>query len=85
MGGTVWISTYRINSDNDIRGDWIVKKTGIDGLCEAIDKIYSMPEKKYQKMRSNCRSLVEESFSANRMVEEYLKVYKNLGVAHQVN
>ena len=65
-------------SDNDIRGDWIVKKTGIDGLCEAIDKIYSMPEKKYQEMRSNCRSLVEGSFSANRMVEEYLKVYKNL-------
>ena len=65
-------------SDNDIRGDWIVKKTDIDGLCEAIDKIYSMPEKKYQEMRSNCRSLVEESFSASRMVEEYLKVYKNL-------
>lgn len=65
-------------SDNDIRGDWIVKKTGIDGLCEAIDKIYSMPEKEYQEMRSNCRSLAEESFSANRMAQEYLKVYKKL-------
>lgn len=63
---------------DDIRGDWIVKKTGIDGLCEAIEKIYSMPAKEYQKMRSNCRSLVEESFSANRMVEGYLKVYKKL-------
>ena len=66
------------SSDEDIRGNWIVKKTGADGLCEAIDKIYSMPEKEYQKMRSNCRNLVEKSFSANRMVEEYLKVYKKL-------
>lgn len=65
-------------SDQDIRGDWIVKKTGVDGLCEAIEKIYSMPEKEYQKMRQNCRSLVEKSFSANRMVEEYLRVYKKL-------
>lgn len=65
-------------SKTDIRGDWIVKKTGVDGLCEAIEKIYSMPGKKYQEMRQNCRSLVEESFSANRMVEEYLKVYKKL-------
>ncbi|KKP79615.1 MAG: Group 1 glycosyl transferase [Candidatus Levybacteria bacterium GW2011_GWB1_35_5] len=55
------------SSDNDIRGDWIVKKTGIDGLCEAIDKIYSMPKKEYQEMRNNCRSVAEESFSVNRI------------------
>lgn len=65
-------------SETDIRGHWIVKKTGVEGLCEAIERIYSMPEKKYQEIRSNCRSLVEESFSANRMVKEYLKVYKKL-------
>ncbi|OGE64789.1 hypothetical protein A3I48_01890 [Candidatus Daviesbacteria bacterium RIFCSPLOWO2_02_FULL_36_7] len=63
-------------SDNDIRGDWIVKKTGIDGLCEAIEKIYSMPEGEYQKMRQNCRDLVEKNFTAGRMAEEYLKIYK---------
>ena len=66
------------SSDNDIRGDWIVKKTGIDGLCEAIDKIYSMPKKEYQEMRNNCRSVAEESFSVNRMAKEYLKVYEKL-------
>ena len=65
-------------SDSDIRGDWIVKKTGIDGLCEAINKIYSMPKKEYQEMRSNCRSVVEESFSADRMAKDYLKVYEKL-------
>lgn len=65
-------------SETDIRGHWVVKKTGVDGLCEAIEKIYSMPENGYQKMRQNCHALVEKSFSANRMVEEYLRVYKKL-------
>lgn len=65
-------------SETDIRGDWIIKKNGIEGLCEAIERIYSMPEKEYQKMRQACRSLVEKSFSANRMVKEYLKAYKKL-------
>ncbi len=65
-------------SDNDIRGDWIVKKTGIDGLCEAIEKIYSMPEQEYQKMRQNCRSLVEKSFSADKMAKEYMNAYRKI-------
>ncbi len=65
-------------SDNDIRGDWIVKKTGIDGLCEAIEKVYSMPEKEYQKMRQNCSSLVEKSFSADKMAKEYMNVYRKI-------
>lgn len=63
-------------SDSDIRGDWVIKKTGIDGLCEAIEKIYSMSGKKYQEMRQNCRVFSEKSFSASRMAEEYLKVYR---------
>lgn len=65
-------------SETDIRGDWIVKKTGIDGLCEAIEKIYSMPENAYQKMRLNCRTLAEKSFSANRMAKEYMNVYRKI-------
>ncbi|MBI2026036.1 MAG: glycosyltransferase [Candidatus Levybacteria bacterium] len=65
-------------SDSDIRGDWVIKKTGIDGLCEAIEKIYSMSEKEYQKIRQNCSSLVEKSFSATRMAEEYLKIYRRI-------
>lgn len=66
------------SSDDDIRGEWIVKKTGVDGLCEAIEKIYSMPEGEYQKMRQNCRTHVEKNFTARRMVEEYLKIYKEV-------
>lgn len=65
-------------SDDDIRGDWIIKKSGIDGLCEAIEKIYSMPEEDYNQMRQNCRTHVEKNFTAGRMAEEYLKVYKTI-------
>lgn len=70
---------FLVNPSNaDIRGDWIIKKTGIDGLCEAVEKIYSMPQEQYLRMRRNCRALAQEQFSAERMAEEYLKVYKKL-------
>lgn len=65
-------------SDDDIRGDWIVKKTGIEGLCEAVKKIYSMPEEKYRRMRRVCREHVEKNFTAERMVNAYEKVYRGI-------
>ncbi len=65
-------------SDDDIRGDWIIKKTGIDGLCEAVEKIYSMPENEYKQMRRNCRAHVEKNFTIERMVDEYEKVYNQV-------
>lgn len=65
-------------SDEDIRGDWIVKKTGIEGLCEAVERIYSLPIAKYQEMRKACRSQVEKNFTVNIMVEKYEKVYQKV-------
>ena len=65
-------------SDDDIRGNWIVKKTGIEGLCEAVEKIYSMSREEYEKMRENCRKHVEKHFTVERMVDEYEKVYKKV-------
>lgn len=66
------------SSDSDIRGDWIVKKTGIDGLTEAIEKIYAMSESEYKKMRENCRAHIEENFTVDRMVSDYEKVYEEI-------
>lgn len=66
------------SSETDIRGNWIIKKTGIEGLCEAIERIYSMPEKEYQKMRQNCRVLIEKSFSTKQMVDGYSRVYRKI-------
>jgi glycosyltransferase involved in cell wall biosynthesis len=63
------------SSENDIRGNWIVKKTGIDGLCEAVEKIYSMPQEQYHQMRRNCRAHVEKRFTIERMIEEYVRIY----------
>lgn len=66
------------SSDSDIRGSWIIKKTGIAGLEEAVERIYSMPEKDYLTMRKACREHVEKYFTIERMVEEYIKVYEKI-------
>jgi len=66
------------SSPSDIRGNWIIKKTGIEGLCEAVNKIYDMPKEEYQKMRESCRKHVEKNFTTERMVDEYEKVYYKL-------
>lgn len=65
-------------SDDDIRGNWIVKKTGIDGLCEAVERIYSLPKAEYLQMRKNCRAHVEQNFTVERMVNNYEKVYEQI-------
>lgn len=66
------------SSDADIRGDFIIKKTGIEGLCEAVNRIYAMPEDEYRQMRRNCRRHVEENFTVERMVDAYEKVYREI-------
>ncbi len=73
------LTGYIVNSsDDDIRGNWIIKKTGVKGLCEAINKIYSLQKDKYEEMRTNCRKHVEANFDIDRMVKEYIDVYKRL-------
>lgn len=65
-------------SDEDIRGNWEVKSTGITGLKEAIDKMYSLSPEAYKQMRSDCRKRVEEKFTVEKMVENYEKVYQRI-------
>lgn len=65
-------------SPDDIRGNWIIKKTGIEGLCEAVERIYSLPSDQYRQMRQNCRKHVEDNFTIQRMVDEYEKVYQQI-------
>lgn len=66
------------SSDSDSRGDWVIKKTGIAGLTEAVKRIYAMGQEQYQNMRKACRKLVEEKFTVEKMVEGYEKVYKKV-------
>jgi len=65
-------------SDDDIRGDWTIKKTGIEGLCEAVERIYAMPEDRYKAMRFACRAHVEKNFTVERMVDQYEEVYREI-------
>lgn len=70
---------FIVNPSNaDMRGDFIVKKTGVEGLCEAIERIYSMPEEKYQTMRNNCRKHIEENFTIEKMIDRYEGLYRKI-------
>lgn len=62
-------------SDSDIRGNYAIKKTGFAGMCEAVERIYSMPNEQYRALRQNARSHVENNFTVDRMVDAYLEAY----------
>jgi glycosyltransferase involved in cell wall biosynthesis len=65
-------------SEEYIRGDWIVKKTGVEGLCEAIERLYAMSEDQYRQMRKKSRFHVEKNFTTDRMVDDYEKLYEKI-------
>lgn len=65
-------------SDEEIRRDFIIKKTGVEGLCEAIERIYAMPKKDYMAMRRNCRFHVEKNFTLEKMGSRYIDIYKKV-------
>jgi glycosyltransferase involved in cell wall biosynthesis len=65
-------------SEKDIRGDWIIKKTGVEGLSEAVERIYSMQETQYKEMRKACRNYAENNLSVTKMVNEYEKNFINI-------
>lgn len=65
-------------SDDDIRGDWIIKKTGIEGLIEAVQRIYALPQSAYEEMRRNAREHVEKNFTIEKMVDQYEEVFKQI-------
>ncbi len=60
------------------KGKWIIKKKGVEGLVEAINKIYNMSPEEYQKMREASRKHVEENFTIPKMVNGYEEVYNQI-------
>ena len=73
------VSGFIVNSsDEDIRGDWIIKKTGVEGLIEAVERIYSMSEIEYSTMREACRKRVETYFTIEMMSKSYIGAYKDV-------
>lgn len=63
-------------SDDDIRGEWIIKKTGREGIREAVERLYALPVDEYRAMRRACRKRVESMFSIERMTDAYLAAYR---------
>lgn len=71
------LNGFIVNSSNsDKRGSYIIKKAGIDGLKEAVNKIYSLNHEDYQKMCHACRETVEKYFTSKIMADNYEKLYK---------
>jgi glycosyltransferase involved in cell wall biosynthesis len=72
-------SGFLVNFSDDMkRGDFIIKKTGVEGLCEAVEMLYSLPEDQYIEMRRNARKRIEEKFTYEHMVNGYEEVYKKI-------
>jgi len=73
------VTGFLVNqTENDIRGDFIVKKTGLEGIKEAIKRIYQLTDDQYLKMRVACREHTEKNFSIERMVNDYKEIYKEV-------
>lgn len=73
------VTGFIINpSDDDIRGDFIIKKTGIEGMCEAVERIYALNETDYKQMRFNSRKQVENNFTTDKMITGYIDVYQKI-------
>lgn len=73
------VTGFLVNSSpQDIRGDFVVKKTGIAGLCEAITRINNLSDHDYRNMRLRARKRVEKHFTVEKMVDTYEAVYSNI-------
>ena len=59
------------NGDRQGKGTWKIKKTGVDGMVEAIGQIKNI-------QRTVCRAYAKEHFSVDAIVTAYLSLYAKL-------
>lgn len=71
---------------NGVTG-FVVPKDNLKAMKEAIEKIYNMSEEEYLKMRAACRKHAEETFTLDKMIENYENIYskviKDWGANHE--
>lgn len=73
------VTGFIVNSSPDhVRGNWITQKTGIEGLCDAIERIYSLSPEEYLAMRMACRTRAESLFSTEVMTDQYVNLYRRI-------
>lgn len=72
-------SGYLVNRNpEEIRGDWAIKNTGIDGLVEAVLAIYNLDATNYAAMRQSANRQATEKFSIEAMVKGYIEIYNRV-------
>jgi glycosyltransferase involved in cell wall biosynthesis len=59
------------NTDRPGKGSWVIKKQGVEGLVEAIQRIGEID-------RRACRNHVKAHFTVEKMVDSYEKVYAKI-------
>lgn len=69
---------FLVNPPNKKVGNFAVQRSGVDGICDAIEMIYSMDAGRYKVMREQCRRHVETNFTVDVMVGKYEKVYEKI-------
>lgn len=70
---------YVVNSSGgDRRGAFFVKHSGMEGIKEAVERIYSLPDEEYLSMRRKSRQLVLARFTLDAMVQGYEQAYSLL-------
>lgn len=72
------VTGFIVNPPDKKTGNYIIQSSGVLGLCEAIERIYSMSESEYEHMRAKCRSHVERNFTVQVMVSKYEALYKQI-------
>jgi glycosyltransferase involved in cell wall biosynthesis len=73
------VTGFLVNpSDTDIRGDFIIKKTGLDGLAEAVTKIFNLSDAEYEKLQKMCREHIEKNYTISKMVDAYETLFKSV-------
>ncbi|MCL4374897.1 glycosyltransferase [Patescibacteria group bacterium] len=73
------VTGFLVNPAPDVqRGRYTVKKTGVAGLCEAVEKILSLSSGQYATMRRACRRHIEDKFSVKTMAQNYQALYRRL-------
>lgn len=69
------LTGFIVSQNTPRQGSFVIKKAGVDGLCEAVNRIYSMSHEEYQLIADNCREHVKNNFTIDKMVDNYESLY----------
>ncbi|HEX7042134.1 MAG TPA: glycosyltransferase [Patescibacteria group bacterium] len=73
------VTGFLVNESKEkIHGDYAIKKVGLEGLEEAIQRIYDMSPDEYEEMRENSNKHVLENYTMEKMTNGYEAIYQRV-------